>query len=343
MSDAPALTDALERALEGSPAGRLRPPRELLQPVTLDELLGLALAQWAAIAACWLGMAVSPGWTYPLWALLVATRIHALGVLLHEACHMPLRGRTWRSTLLEVLAGYPLASTLAAMRYHHLRHHRDSCMPTDPYAKPDLRGRPVLLALYWLRTALILPAWFVRGWLGLAAWAVPALRTPYARGLLQDRSGRADLRDDPQVIACARAELGQVLAHAAVVGVAVVWPAEVLWYLVVPGLVASLLCGWRLLMEHSYQRVDDRSLGSILASTRDHNLDVLGSALFAPLNIGHHVVHHLHPQVGWRALPALRDWYREQVPDRYPPLRPFWPGAGAMMPTGPETGPEETR
>ena len=72
------------------------------------------------------------------------------------------------------------------VHHHHLRHHRDACMPQDPYRKPDLRGRPLLHALYWLRTLLILPAWVVRGFWGSAAVFIPALRAPYARALLQD-------------------------------------------------------------------------------------------------------------------------------------------------------------
>jgi hypothetical protein len=37
------------------------------------------------------------------------------------------------------MAGYPVGSTLDAldaMRYHHLRHHRDLGFPSDPYLKP---------------------------------------------------------------------------------------------------------------------------------------------------------------------------------------------------------------
>ncbi|MCB9742737.1 MAG: fatty acid desaturase [Alphaproteobacteria bacterium] len=324
--------DAAEPSAADPLPARLKPPPELLGRTALDRLLRDAVLDWAGIVACWVAMSHSPAWLYPLWALLAASRIHGLGVILHEACHMPLRQMRWKARLLELLAGYPLASTIAAMRYHHLRHHRDSCMAQDPYAKPDLRGRPLLHAALWLRTLLILPAWTVRGFLGSLAVFIPALRAPYAKGLLQDRSGRDDLDRSPEVLACARAELPQALAHALLIAAAIAWPAPVLLYFVLPAAVASLLCGWRLLEEHSYVAVHDRRLGSILASTRDHNTDWLGQLLFAPHNIGYHVAHHVHPQVAQENLPALSAWYRAQVGARYPAMRETWTGRTPRSP-----------
>lgn len=320
-----ALEAAEPRAADPLPA-RLKPPPELLGRADVDGLLRVAVLDWLGIIACWVGMSHSPAWLYPLWALGVASRIHGLGVVLHEACHMPLAKMGWKARPLELLAGYPLASTIAAMRYHHLRHHRDSCMETDPYAKPDLRGRPLLHAALWLRTLLILPAWTARGFLGSLAVLIPALRAPYAKGLLQDRSGRTDLAESSEVLACAKAELPQALTHSLLIAAAIVWPWPVLLYFVIPAALASLLCGWRLLEEHSYIQVEDRRLDSILASTRDHNTDWLGQLLFAPHNIGYHVAHHVHPQVSCEHLPALTAWYREQVGERYPPLRETWTG-----------------
>lgn len=315
MADAAALELALD-AEEPRP----RPPAALLVPTDAPVLVLDTALQWSAIAACWLAMLKGPSWLYPLWALLVATRIHAFGVILHEACHMPPGRLGWAGRLVEVGAGYACASTIAAMRYHHLRHHRDSCMDSDPYRKPDLRGRPALLGLYWLRTVFILPAWVFRGFVGSIAYFVRSLRQPYGRYLLQDRSGE-DLRDSPAVIACARAEWGQALVHAGALALAWRWPEALLWGYGVPALLASLLCGWRLLQEHTYERVDDRSVASILRSTRDHNLNWLGRLLFAPMNIGYHVSHHLHPQAAKDQLPALTRWYQEHMGGQYPTTR----------------------
>ncbi|HYO69425.1 MAG TPA: hypothetical protein VEU33_25440 [Archangium sp.] len=61
----------------------------------------------------------------------------------------------------------------------------------------------------------------------------------------------------------------------------------------------------------------------VLACTSDHGLGWLGRLLTAPLHVGCHVVHPLHPQVSLHHLPRLRDWYRLRYPDLYPrPRRP---------------------
>ena len=66
-----------------------------------------------------------------------------------------------------------------------------------------------------------------------------------------------------------------------------------------------------------YVEVPDRSLSSLFASTRDHGLGLASRAFLAPRNIGYHIVHHIHPQVGSRHLPALTAWYQEALPEHY--------------------------
>ncbi|MES2644438.1 MAG: fatty acid desaturase [Myxococcota bacterium] len=316
------LADDLEAALDADrepAATRARPPRALLVPAALGRLLRLALVDWAIVGLAWVGMALAPVWVGVACGVIVASRFHALGVILHDAAHLPLRGKPWRVRLLEGLCGYPLATTVNAMRYHHLRHHRDNGMPTDPYFKAGVEDRPVVYALNVVRGLALLPFWSVRAWFGLAAWASPALRTPYARVFLQDRSG-ADVTDSAEVLACARAEVGLVLFQVGVATVAVFAPFAVLYGLVLPAVAAGVLAAWRLLQEHRYTPNSDRRLETTLATTRDHHLSGWFTWLLAPRNIGHHIVHHLHPQVGLEHLPALRAWYRVNQPG-YPEPR----------------------
>jgi fatty acid desaturase len=65
----------------------------------------------------------------------------------------------------------------------------------------------------------------------------------------------------------------------------------------------------------------NRRVETIIATTRDNHVDWLGSVLLAPRNVGCHIVHHLHPQVGLEHLPRLREWYRKQHGAVYPPPR----------------------
>src|SRR5690348_11963001 len=111
---------------------RSQVPRALLRRGSLRGLLRMALEEWTLIGLCWLGLLVLPDgarlWLYPVVCLVLAGRFHALGVLLHDASHMPLRRKSVLTYLIEALCGYPVSSTIDAMRYHHLRHHRDSGM-----------------------------------------------------------------------------------------------------------------------------------------------------------------------------------------------------------------------
>jgi fatty acid desaturase len=294
-------------------------PVELLTRATLPGLYRLAAAQWAWLGLCWAGLVLVPE-AAPVLALLVAGRLHALGVILHDAIHLPWRHKGPGPRMLELFCGLPVATTLEAMRYHHLRHHRDAGLPSDPYRRPP--ASPWRQLAVWLRVCPILLFWVLRGPFGLLAWLLPPLRTPYARLFLQDRSDKA-LTHDAEVLACARAESGQVLFHLAVLGAALRWPSVVGLGYGLPFLLTSGLCAWRLLAEHTPRTVQGRTLRDVLACTSDHGLGWPGRLLTAPLNVGCHVVHHLHPQVSLHHLPRLRDWYLLRYPDLYPrPRRP---------------------
>jgi fatty acid desaturase len=300
-----------------SPALPLRAvvPPELLRRTHVSELLRMAGTEWAWIGACQLGMFLVPEAT-PLLGVLIAGRLHAFGAILHDAVHLTVRGKGPALWLLECLAGYPIATTWNAMRYHHLRHHHHEGTERDAYDKPPpgpwWRALPL-----WLFLILIVPFWVVRGPVGLLAWALPPLRTLYGRIFLLDRS-RQDLTHSAEVISCARAEAGQVLFHLAVLALAWRWPHAVAYGYGLPLLGASALSAYRLLAEHSPARNQGRTLQGVLASTMDHGLGWLGRLVLAPRNIGYHIVHHLHPQVGARHLPRLRAWYLQHFPEHYP-------------------------
>jgi fatty acid desaturase len=298
-------------------------PRELLRRSSLRGLLRMAAEEWAAIVLSWLVLLRLPNgaapWLYPLFCLVLAGRFHALGVLLHDASHMPLRRKSSLAVAVEVLCGYPVASTIEAMRYHHLRHHRDSGMETDPYFKDGSHN-----LLWWslnvARGALLVPFWTVRAIVGVLAFVTPPLRNAYGRVFLQDRTGR-DLRQSAELIACARAEIGQVIGQGFIVVAIVRWPAAAVLGYLIPVTIAGVLSARRLLLEHTYERTNDRRPETIIATTRDNHVDLLGSLLLAPRNVGCHIVHHLHPHVGLEHLPRLRNWYRENYRGLYPSPR----------------------
>lgn len=312
----------LEQALDDAPAPRLSRsdvPRELLTAARPVSLVRMTFEEWSMIAALWIVVALSPWWMYPILGMLLAGRFHALGVVLHDATHMPLRRKSAGVRIVEVLCGYPIASTLNAMRYHHLRHHRDSGMQTDPYYKAGQQN-----ATWWtlniLRGLALVPFWSVRALVGAIAFFVPPLRNLYAHVFLQDRTSD-DLSHSAEVVECARAEWGQVAFQCLVAVTAIGFPSQVVWGYVVPVSVAGLLAARRVLIEHTYQRVSDRQIDTIMSTTNDNYLGLTGAIGLAPRNIGYHVVHHIHPQVSLLALPRLREWYVMTHQEMYPPPR----------------------
>lgn len=293
-------------------------PRELLGRAHVPELLRMAAMEWAWLALCEVGLLLVPALA-PLFVLLIAGRLHAFGVILHDAAHMSVRHKGRGIRLLECLTGFPICTTWDAMRYHHLRHHHYEGTKRDAYDKPP-EGPWWLTVVLWLFLLFIIPFWAVRGPVGLVAWAVPPLRTFYGRLFLLDRSGE-DLTHSQEVIACARAELGQVLFHLGVLALAWRWPHAIGVGYLLPLMGASGLSAYRLLVEHTPAREQGRTLQGILISTRDHGLGWLGRIFLAPRNVGLHIVHHLHPQVASQHLPRLRAWYLQNFPEHYPRSR----------------------
>jgi fatty acid desaturase len=297
-------------------------PRELLVRPTQSGLLWLTAREWAWLLALQVGMARVPALT-PLLVVLAGGRLHALGIILHDAMHQTHWRGGWRLRLLSLLAGGPVAITLEAMRYHHLRHHRDAQLASDPYLLNVYMDGGAWGAVFaWLMLLPVEVLWVLRGPVGLLAWALPPLRNLYGRVFLLDRSGR-NLTHSEELLTCARAELGQVLFHLGLLALAWHWPWPVVRGFVLPLAVLSVLSAYRLLIEHTRVRATGRSLADVFAGTKDHGLGWLGRLVLAPLNIGYHVVHHLHPQVSLVHLPRLREWYLRHYPAHYPPARRF--------------------
>jgi len=285
-----------------------RSPRALLGtdgsagPATL---IGWALADWCVIALAWTAMTRIGGLPIAVvGTIVVASRLHALGAILHDACHQGARRRSPAWLAVEMLAGWPIASTIEAMRYHHLRHHAASGTPADPY-HGAVQARSVWRRwLLCLRGAALPFWWTLRALVAPIALALPALRTGYARAFLQDRSGR-ELRHHPAVLSCLRADLLQLTAQAIALGAALAADLPVLGFYVLPWMLAGILNARRVVYEHAWLTSATRSRQQAWATTVDHDLGPIGNAIFYPHGIGWHRIHHLYPTVAFVHLRRL--------------------------------------
>jgi fatty acid desaturase len=302
-------TPFLRPSAQSLPAGLLRPAR-------VTTLIRYALIDWAVIAACWTALAwAGVWWLFPAAWLIVAGRFHALGVVLHDACHMRAEQRQGSlMPLLEVLAGFPLATSLAAMRYHHLRHHRHSGGAQDPYLKPGISHDRVQRNVRRLVGLLLVPSWILRGFYGSLALLVPRLRDSYARGFLQDLSGK-NVGASAEVSRCLRSEPPQALLFALLIAASVKFPVIVVYYFL-PLILAGAFNVNRVIVEHVHVACEDRRAETVLRTTVTHDHGFWGRLFLYPRNIGFHQAHHLYPTAALECLPALEGYLTSSRPSR---------------------------
>lgn len=277
------------------------------------RLVRYACVDWPVIVACWLAMSrIAHPLVYVAGVLLIAGRLQALGVILHDACHLPSRRRTVALVLVEALAGWPIGSTVAAMRYHHLRHHRAVCTPEDPYlhrlaahggwVKRAMMVRGALLPIWWPLRALMAPLALV--------W--PAFRPWYARGFMQDRS-KHDLRRHPEVLACIRADLPHCAAYLLAIAAVLVWHLPFFTYYGLPWIVGGIMNANRVLIEHDHVESGERTQEAVWAMTHTWHYGWAGKLILFPRNIGFHQVHHVYPALALEHLPAVHRFLLDRL------------------------------
>jgi fatty acid desaturase len=277
----------------------------------VPRLLRYAVIDWLVIGSTWVILWQSAAWIYPIALLILVGRFHALGVVLHDACHMGKRTNVRWTWLLQLLAGYPIGTTLRAMRYHHLRHHRHSGSAQDPYLRIGISNSLRRRNLRRLAGLLLVPLWIARSFFGTVALVLPSLRCTYGLVFLQDRS-RSDLAQSREIRSCLRAEPAQAGFFVLVGVVAWSYPAPVLILYFLPLVLAGAVNVNRVIVEHIHVLCADRRPETVAATTVTHSAGLLARMLLFPRNIGYHVVHHLYPQAALETLPELHAWYLRQ-------------------------------
>lgn len=94
---------------------------------------------------------------YPLVLLLIATRQHALLVLMHDAAHFRATRSRWLNTLFGELIGWPFLMSMRGYRRHHQCHHVERNLNTkaDPdFARLERDGWQFPMSRAWLLSSL---------------------------------------------------------------------------------------------------------------------------------------------------------------------------------------------
>lgn len=286
-------------------------PLELLGEISYFHLGRSTAFDWAVIGICWWLMMNTSPYLYPLWGIIVAGKIHAFGVILHDLCHQNLSRKTFSFRALEILTGYFIGSSANSMAYHHIRHHRRTLMNNDPYYNINKKCIGIVRCWLALKKGLFFEFfWISRSFAAPFALLIPSFRTSYARFFLQDVSNE-DLTHDKEVLTCIREDIPIMLFHIVLLSLALTRFEFLLYgyYYILP--FAGVFCIYRLLIEHEYNIVKDRSIYTMIETTFDHHTSIWEKWAIGPHNIGYHCMHHIHPLVGYQALPSLQKWYVE--------------------------------
>ncbi|QDU36064.1 Fatty acid desaturase [Maioricimonas rarisocia] len=241
---------------------------------------------WCVIAACF-AVCVQV-WHPAVWAVaavIIATRQHALLIVMHDASHYRLLpNKHWNDLVSNVLLSWPLIVSTEAYRANHLAHH--SHLNTDD--DPD-----------WVRKR------------GKAEWEFPKTKWQLLCLLARDCLGAGfvaqlralrDLSSDkrPKPVGSRWPRLAFYGVAATAITAANLWiPVLVLWFIPVFTLLPVIL------------RI--RSIAEHFGLEREHELNssrnfigpLWERLLFAPHNVGYHLDHHLYPSVPFYNLPKL--------------------------------------
>ncbi len=280
-------------------------PQNLLGPASLHYLFKLLVFDWTIILFCSTLMYFGPYYLIPIFVLLIGGRLHGLGVIMHELSHINKKKNISVRTL-EVLAGYPIGTSINAMAYHHIRHHKFASTDLDPYFKLNKKCSSFnKLILSFKQGMFFIPFWIIRSFYGSLSFYIPALRKSYSRIFLQALENK-DFSTCKEIRICASEERAIAIFHTLLFILALNFHFILFcYYLALP--VAGVLCIYRLLSEHEYDLSKDTN--NLLENTFDHHTSIWGNILIAPHNIGNHCMHHIHPNVGLQYLNDLRKWY----------------------------------
>lgn len=258
----------------------------------------LAIAtDWAAIVACFAAVVwLEHGAVWLLAALVIATRQHALAVLMHDAAHYRLcRNHAWNDRLSNWLLAYPVLTTTQGYRLHHLAHHCHLNTEEDP----DWRRKQG-------------PDWdFPKS---RAAFLALCLRDLVGGGFIEMVRAQRHFRQASAAASksCQARPLDRLTFYcfvAAIVALCGLWLEALLLWFVPLFTFMPVIMRIRSIAEHS-------------ALPGQHDLNMTRNILcpwwerwlLVPHNVHYHLDHHLFPSVPFYNLPALHGLL-EHVPE----------------------------
>jgi fatty acid desaturase len=270
--------------------------RELSQVNDL-RFLGAVARQWLVITLAISVAVLSNHWAvYLLMMIVIATRQHALGILMHDGTHFRcLSNRTANDVVCNLFCALPIGILTSRYRYEHQLHHRFLNTDQDPYwmdFKLDSDW-------HWPKTRKKALWIFIRDLLGLNGhrnWRVIYRWSPWSNHFSRRKT-------PPPLTPVERATIYGFFASVLIFLTLTNGWLEFLWLWLVPlSTITVALMRLRTIAEH---------LGLPNKDELDASRHIEGSLLerlsISPLNINYHIDHHLFPAVPYYNLPKLHE------------------------------------
>lgn len=260
------------------------------------------LRQWLIIGAVIAAAVISRHWAvYVLAFVVVASRQHALGVLMHDASHYRLfSNRILNDWVGDLLLAQPVFLSLNRWRVEHLRHHRYTNTARDPYWQ-DFQNDAVW---HWPKKPRDAAWIFIRDLLGL--------NIPYVGKVGRRWAPFAEHFATHGTLTPLRTE-DRLRTY--------IFFAVLLTGLALTGGWLVFLLLWLLpAMTLGFAFIRMRTIGEHLGLPGRHELDStrhidgtwLEKLTICPLNINYHIAHHMFPSVPYYRLPELQRLLMEQ-------------------------------
>lgn len=268
---------------------------ELRSLMKINPVRGLfqIVFEWGAIFA----LATAGEWSFaqlpfevslPLYVLillLIGTRFHALGVLMHEATHYRiLKNKKINDIIGEVLLAWPLLTTMYSYRKNHFAHHRHVNTDKDPD---------------WLRRVDDHDHDFPKS---RSDFFITCARYLFGFNIIEEiRKAAVMNKNNP---APTNIRFSRIALYALLVGSSIIfgfWHCLILYW-GLPFFTAFFLIMYiRGVAEHYGSMEYENALNH----TRHTEANWLEKILFAPNNVHYHLDHHLYPAVPFYNLPKL--------------------------------------
>lgn len=236
--------------------------------------------------------------------ILIGTRIHALGILMHEASHFNLfSNRSMNDWITKIFITSPFLISLDSYRRSHMAHHQYSLTAKDP---THTRKNAIKIFQFPKKSNL----YFMRELLSLSlGYGMYLNFKDLSRNLSDERNvtspksrSKAKLKLKP------KPALNVVMGLTLIVSL-LISPVRniVLLYWILPTLtIVPALNYWRTISEHS-------NLGAYKEPTRTVIYSPLLQWLLTPYNVNYHLEHHLFPKKSWYHLRKLTLQEKEKL------------------------------